>query len=215
MESTMNERLAGLLSPLTDWLQSQPEAERIEALNTIKQALHGLSPFHQEPVDCVLWIRAEALRENSYNPNVMAAAERKLLVHSLIQDGYTQPVVATPASDETLNLVDGAHRFRVGVKNKTLSARLRGYIPVVLLQTDQASREDNMASTVRHNRARGKHQIPAMSALVLELSHYGWDDEHIAKELGMEQDEVLRLKQTAGLKEMFADRRFSEAWTVE
>ena len=215
MESHMNETLAGLLSPLTAWLESQPEAERIEALNAIKQVLHALSPFHQEPVDCVLWVKAQKLKENSYNPNVMAVAERRLLVHSLIQDGYTQPVVATLARNETLDLVDGAHRFRAGVKDTTLSNRLRGYIPVVLLQADRTSREDNMASTVRHNRARGKHQIPAMSALVLELSHHGWDDAQIAQELGMEQDEVLRLKQTAGLKEMFADRRYSEAWTVE
>lgn len=215
MASDMNKTLADLLSPLTAWLENQPEAECIEALNAIRQALHAVSPFHQEPVDCVLWIKNTQLKENAYNPNVMAAAERKLLAHSLIQDGYTQPVVATPARDETLNLVDGAHRFRAGVKDKTLVNRLHGYIPVVLLQGEQTSREDNMATTVRHNRARGKHQIPAMSALVLELTHHGWDDAQIAHELGMEPDEVLRLKQTAGLKEMFADRRYSEAWTVE
>lgn len=215
MASDMNDTLAALLSPLTEWLQRQPEVKRIDALNTIKKALHAVSPFQQEPVDCVLWIKTTRLNENNYNPNVMAATERKLLVHSLIQDGYTQPVVATPGAEDALNLVDGAHRFRAGIKDRTLSSRLRGYVPVVLLKAEQASRGDNMASTVPHNRARGKHQVPAMSALVMELSHYGWDDGRIARELGMEPDEVLRLKQTAGLKEMFASRKYSEAWTVD
>ncbi|MDA3131574.1 ParB N-terminal domain-containing protein [Atlantibacter subterraneus] len=215
MASTMTPALADLLAPLTEWLKGLSEEKRIDALNQIKRHLHTLSPFKQEPVDCVVWIKATQLKENNYNPNVMAAAERKLLAHSLIKDGYTQPVVVTPSPEETLNLVDGAHRFRAGLKDRTLVARLRGYMPVVFLPADRGGREANIASTVRHNRARGKHQVPAMSELVLELCHYGWTDEQIAKELGMEPDEVLRLKQTAGLKEMFADRKYSEAWTVD
>ncbi len=145
----------------------------------------------------------------------MAATERKLLIRSLIQDGYTQPVVAISTVENSLNLVDGANRFRAGIKDRTLAERLNGYIPVVLLQKDATERDASIASTVRHNRARGKHQVPAMSDLVQELVRYGWDDERIAKELGMEADEVLRLKQTAGLKDMFAHRHFSQAWTVE
>lgn len=215
MDDHLTSTLADLLAPLESWLNSLPTASRIDALNHIKKALHNLSPFQKEPVDCVLWLKSTQLNENNYNPNVMAVAERKLLVHSLIHDGFTQPVVATGVTGKAINLVDGAHRFRAGVKDKTLAKRLDGYIPVVFLQTDEVNREANIASTVRHNRARGKHHVPAMSSLIQELAHHGWDDEHIAKELGMEADEVLRLKQTSGLKEMFADRKYSEAWTVE
>ncbi|MDU1952363.1 ParB N-terminal domain-containing protein [Atlantibacter hermannii] len=215
MASDLSFPLSDLLSPLTTWLKSLPEEARIDALNQIKEALHALSPFSHQPVDCVKWVKSSLLKENNYNPNVMATAERKLLLHSLLQDGYTQPVVATPQQGNALSLVDGAHRFRAAVKDKTLAKRLGGYIPVVVLTRPDAGRDANIASTVRHNRARGKHQIPAMSALVQELSRYGWDDKHIAEQLGMEPDEVLRLKQTAGLKEMFADRQYSQAWTVE
>ncbi len=215
MECDMSVPLSGLLSPLLDWIEALPEDARIDALNQIRKALHTLSPFQDQPIDCVLWIKSTQLQENNYNPNVMAAAERKLLVHSLIHDGYTQPVVATPHKENTLNLVDGAHRFRAGKKDKTLAARLRGYMPVVLLNREATDRDANIASTVRHNRARGKHEIPAMSSLIQELSRHGWDDAYIAEELGMEAEEVLRLKQTAGLKEMFADRHFSQAWTVD
>lgn len=215
MASDISFPLADLLSPLTGWLKSLPDEARIEALNQIKKTLHALSPFNSQPVDCVIWVKSSQLKENNYNPNVMAAAERKLLLHSLIQDGYTQPVVATAREENELNLVDGAHRFRAGIKDKTLADRLGGYMPVVVLNKESAGRDANIASTVRHNRARGKHQIPAMSSLIQELSRHGWDDARIAEQLGMEPDEVLRLKQTAGLKEMFADRHYSQAWTVE
>lgn len=205
----------GNLSDLIDELKAMPEDERIEALNHIRLALHEISPFRDEPVDCVLWVRADEVQANDYNPNVVAPPEMKLLVHSIEADGYTQPVVTYPREDGIHEVVDGFHRSRVGKEHKQVRARVRGYLPVTSIRGDRTDRENRIASTIRHNRARGRHQVDNMSEIVVELSRRNWSNEKIGRELGMEPDEVLRLKQVSGLAEMFADRDFSQAWEID
>lgn len=187
--------------------------EAISVLNDIKRALHAVSPMKDEPVDCVVWIPGAAIEANDYNPNVVAPPEMKLLALSITEDGYTQPIVAFP-EDGGFEVVDGFHRHRVGRENKTVSQRVRGYLPITEIRPDREGRSDRIASTIRHNRARGKHQVAQMSEIVQELSRRNWSDAKIGRELGMDADEVLRLKQISGLAELFADREFSEAWEV-
>ena len=200
---------------LAEELGALPDLERVEAINEIKRALHAVSPLREEPVDCVLWVPAETVEANDYNPNKVAPPEMRLLEHSIREDGYTQPVVTWQQDDGTREVVDGFHRCRVGRECKEVRKRTLGLLPVTTINTERASRPDRISATIRHNRARGKHQVAAMSEIVVELSRRNWSDERIGKELGMEPDEVLRLKQISGLAEMFADREFSEAWEIE
>ncbi len=197
-----------------DGIALLPDEEKIEAINAIKRALHEISPFKDEPVDCVLWVSAETVEANDYNPNKVAPPEMKLLEHSIKSDGYTQPVVTWQVNGHR-EVIDGFHRNRVGRESKAVKKRTRGYLPVVTINQDRADRNDRVAATIRHNRARGKHQIQAMSEIVVDLKRRNWSDERIGKELGMDADEVLRLAQISGLAELFADREFSEAWEVE
>lgn len=202
------------LSRLIDELRTLPEDERIEAINQVKLALHDISPFKDDPVDCVLWVPADTIQANDYNPNVVASPEMKLLTLSIESDGFTQPIVTYPINGHR-EVVDGFHRNRVGKEHKGIRARTRGYLPVTTIRADREDRENRIAATIRHNRARGKHQVDNMSEIVVELSRRNWSDEKIGRELGMEPDEVLRLKQISGLAEAFADREFSEAWEIE
>jgi ParB-like chromosome segregation protein Spo0J len=189
--------------------------ERIAALNELRLELHKYSPFCDEPVDCVLWIPAEEIGANDYNPNSVAPPEMKLLDISVSEDGYTMPVVTWLDEDGRREVVDGFHRRRVGLESKVVRKRTQGYLPVTTVNGDRTDRGDRMAATIRHNRARGKHQVAAMSDIVVELKRRKWSDERIGRELGMEPDEVLRLAQISGLAEMFSDREFSEAWEIE
>lgn len=200
--------LANELAPL-------PPLERVEVINEIKRALHAVSPLREEPVDCVLWVPAEMVEANDYNPNKVAPPEMRLLEHSIREDGYTQPVVTWLVDgNESREVVDGFHRCRVGRECKDIRKRTLGLLPVTTINADREARPDRISATIRHNRARGKHQVQAMSEIVVELSRRNWSDEKIGRELGMEPDEVLRLKQISGLAEMFADREFSEAWEI-
>jgi len=192
-------------------LAALPFPQLVVALNRVRRALHEVSPFRAEPVDCVEWVPAETVRANDYNPNTVAPPEMRLLELSVAADGYTQPVVTFREGDDR-ETVDGFHRGRVGRESKAVRERTRGYLPVVQINADRGTRSDRIAATVRHNRARGVHGVEAMAALVADLAKRGWNDDRISKELGMSADEVLRLKQTTGLAELFADREFSEAW---
>lgn len=159
----------------------------------------------KHPVSKVQWINAEQIKANDYNPNKVAPPEMALLEISIKADGFTQPIV-TWKTDEGYEVIDGFHRHLVGKKLGLT------HLPCVVVNDDSTDRNDRIASTIRHNRARGKHQISAMSDIVVELSRRNWKDEKIARELGMDADEVLRLKQITGLAELFADQEFSEAW---
>lgn len=190
-------------------------ADKVEAMNLIKVALHEQSPFRGEPVDCVRWVKSDAVIANAYNPNAVAPPEMLLLETSILADGYTQPIVVNPEDGGAYVVVDGFHRSRVGKESAEVRARVMEYLPVVQIRPEQTGVEDRMASTIRHNRARGKHGVEAMSGIVEYLAKKGWDDRKIGKELGMEPDEVLRLKQITGLAELFAREEFSEAWDVD
>lgn len=185
--------------------------DRVEAINAIRERLHELSPFSGEPVDFVRWVKSETVRANDYNPNSVAPPEMQLLRLSIAEDGYTQPIVTNLEEDVRI-VIDGFHRNRVGKECDDIRQRVRGYLPVVQIRSSQNSRENRMAATIRHNRARGKHQVDAMTAIVLDLKRRNWSSEKIGKELGMDPDEVLRLSQIGGLADAFMDREFSEAW---
>lgn len=188
--------------------------EKVETINQIKLLLNQHSPFKNEPVDCVLWLSIDKVLANDYNPNSVAPPEMKLLEHSISEDGYTQPIVAW-GHDGIYEVVDGFHRNRVGRECPEIAERIHGYLPLSVINQDREDRGDRIASTIRHNRARGKHKIEAMSDIVLELKRRGWTDKKIGNELGMDPDEVLRLTQITGLAEMFADKEFSEAWDID
>lgn len=192
-------------------LQRLEDGDRVETLNAIHRELHKYSPFSSEPVDCIQWIRADLVTANDYNPNSVAPPEMRLLEHSIGQDGYTQPIVAWQR-DGLYEVVDGFHRNRVGKECESVRSRVRGYLPLAIINTDRLDRGDRIAATIRHNRARGKHKVDAMSDIVVELKRRNWSDDKIGRELGMDPDEVLRLCQITGLAEAFKDHSFSAAW---
>lgn len=188
--------------------------EKIKTITEIKEMLKKISPFANEPVDFVQWVKEELVIANDYNPNTVAPPEMELLHTSIQEDGYTQPIVVYQ-HDGIYEVVDGFHRNRVGKEYKDIHDRIHGYLPVTIINDDRHEKADRIASTIRHNRARGKHRVEAMSDIVIELKRRNWSDAKIAKELGMDADEVLRLTQITGLAEMFADKDFSEAWEVD
>lgn len=145
----------------------------------------------------------------------MAPPEKRLLTKSLEADGFTQPIVVIEKNNNTYEIIDGFHRHLLSQSKASLKKRFHGYLPVTQLENSDHSPLSRMAATIRHNRARGRHQIGAMSDIVRELSQLGWEDEKIGQELGMDADEILRLKQINGLCEMFGNRQFSQAWTVK
>jgi len=185
--------------------------DKVDVINRIKLLLHNSSPMNTEPVDCVLWVKNQSVFANDYNPNSVAPPEMVLLEHSITEDGYTQPIV-TFKTEEGREVVDGFHRHRVGKESVIIQSRVHGYLPVVTINESRTDKGDRMASTIRHNRARGKHKVESMSGIVMELKRRNWSDEKIARELGMDADEVLRLAQITGLAEMFKDHEFSQAW---
>lgn len=184
---------------------------KVDMLNKVRFALHEVSPLKSEPVDFVMWQKAESVIANDYNPNNVAPPEMELLRLSIGHDGYTQPCVCWQ-KDNIIEVVDGFHRTKVCREFEDVKNRVHGYLPITIIKDDCTGRSDRIASTIRHNRARGKHAVSGMSDIVLELKRRNWSDEKIGKELGMDPDEVLRLTQITGLAEMFKDREFSKAW---
>lgn len=202
------------MNDVIERIASLPLDEKVEAINELKAALKAISPFQDEPVDCVQWVKEDLVIANDYNPNSVAPPEMELLHTSIQEDGYTQPIVVF-FHDGIYEVVDGFHRNRVGKEYDDIKERIHGYLPVTVINDDRHDKADRIASTIRHNRARGKHQVEKMSDIVIDLKRRNWSDEKIGRELGMDADEVLRLTQITGLAEMFADQEFSEAWEVD
>lgn len=200
-----------MATQICDKLKALELPDAVDALNRVRILLHEASPFSSEPVDLVLWVKNDGVIANDYNPNSVAPPEMRLLEKSIEADGYTQPIVSWPR-DGIHEVVDGFHRHRVGKESEVVQKRVKGYLPLTEIRSSQASREDRMASTIRHNRARGKHAVTAMSDIVVELKRRNWSDEKIARELGMDQDEILRLCQITGLADLFSDTEFSASW---
>lgn len=215
LETPMDKNLVDACASLFTGLDELALNERVETINAIRLELAKYSPFHTEPVDCVRWVSSDAVHANDYNPNAVAPPEMKLLEISITQDGYTQPIVTWADDDSSFEVIDGFHRHRVGKESEAVGKRIHGYLPIVVANATRADRGDRIAATIRHNRARGKHQVDAMSDIVVELKRRNWSDEKIAIELGMDPDEVLRLCQITGLAELFSDKQFSASWDVE
>lgn len=202
-------------SDIINHLNSLNEDDKVSEINKLKIMLHEISPFKNEPVDCVLWVKNNLVHQNDYNPNSVAPPEMELLRLSISNDGYTQPIVSMPDDDGGYEVIDGFHRHRVGKECKDIQARVHGYLPLVRIRKTQEDKTDRMASTIRHNRARGVHKVESMAEIVVELKRRFWNDDKIAKELGMDSDEVLRLTQVTGLAALFQDKEFSEAWEAD
>jgi len=206
----MNELLKNEITKIN----ALPLQEKVECLNELKLALHEISPFKNEPVDCVIWVQGEKVIANDYNPNKVAPPEMELLKVSILADGYTQPIVTFP-ENQGYTVIDGFHRNRVGKEDEEVKKRINGYLPITVIRISQEDKADRIASTIRHNRARGKHQVLGMSEIVLELKRRNWSDNKIAKNLGMDADEILRLTQIGGLRDMFTNQEFSFSWEAD
>lgn len=213
------EKTQSVVEKIKQLIQSEltglPIDELVESINEIRQATHDISPFKTEPVDFVRWVKNPLVHANDYNPNSVAPPEMELLRHSIAADGYTQPIVSMPDGVGAFEVIDGFHRHRVGKECEDIQSRVHGYLPLVQIRLSQHDKNDRMAATIRHNRARGAHKVDSMADIVVELKRRFWSDEKIAKELGMEPDEVLRLTQVTGLAGLFSDREFSEAWEAD
>ena len=197
-------------------LENECLQNKVKFINELRYYIHLLSPFKNEPIDYVKWEISENVIANDYNPNKVAPPEMELLEVSILNDGYTQPIVTWNNYEKNkTEVIDGFHRNRVGKESKIVNERIKGYLPVVDIRKEQSGKNDRIASTIRHNRARGKHQVDAMSEIVIELKNRNWSNKRIAKQLGMDEEEVLRLCQISGLEHLFNDKDFSKAWVSE
>lgn len=164
----------------------------------------------KSPVYNVKSIPIEKIQANTYNPNHVAPPEMKLLYQSIKEDGYTMPIVCYYIADvDKYEIVDGYHRYTVMLTHKDIYERENGCLPVVVIDKDISNR---MSSTIRHNRARGSHSIELMTNIVAELVESGMSDAWIMKSIGMDAEELLRLKQISGLASLFSDKEFSNSW---
>ena len=162
----------------------------------------------KSPVYNIVAIPIEDIQANSYNPNHVAPPEMKLLYESIKEDGYTMPIVVYPLGNGKYEIVDGYHRYTTMLLHRDIYEREGGKLPCSIIDKDKSNR---MASTIRHNRARGNHSIELMMNIVSELKKAGMSDAWIMKEIGMDADELLRFKQLSGLAELFSNREFSKA----
>ena len=166
----------------------------------------------KHPVSTVKWVPLEQVEPNDYNPNSVARIEMGLLLTSILHDGYTQPVVTIYDADrDKYVIVDGFHRYFVMLSNEEVRASTGGLLPVVVIDKTISER---MASTVRHNRARGKHSVQGMSSMVFKMLDDGMTDAQVCNELGMEPEELLRLKHITGFSKLFADREYNKSWVT-
>ena len=184
--------------------------DKIAFIEGLRKMLHELSPLKSQPIDLVRWVPIEKVEANSYNPNSVAKVEMQLLAISILHDGYTQPIVTIyDAERDMYVIVDGFHRYFTCKSNSDIRERNQGMLPVVVIDKDI---NDRMASTVRHNRARGKHSIKGMSDMVFSMLDNGWADEDICNELGMEAEELLKLKYITGFAKLFEKTEYNKAW---
>jgi ParB-like chromosome segregation protein Spo0J len=183
---------------------------KLDFIQQARTVLAELSPMKHQPVDNVRWVLLEKVRPNDYNPNTVASMEMRLLYTSIQHDGLTQPIVTVydPQTDEYI-VVDGFHRYFVTKNNADLRERQNGLLPIVVIDKPV---NDRMASTIRHNRARGKHSVAGMASMVFQMLDNGWQDEAICNELGMEAEELLRLKHITGFSKLFKDVEYRKSW---
>lgn len=206
-------KLLDIKKHLRQQLSGLSPQERIDAINKIKEVLNDCSPLSEQPVDKVIWVNVDDVEANDYNPNSVAGQEMSLLHTSIKHDGYTQPVVTIYDKEkQKYIIVDGFHRYFTTKTNEDIRDANFGKLPIVVLEKNINER---MAATVRHNRARGKHSVGGMSSMVFNMLDNGWKDEDICNHLGMQADELLRLKHITGFSKLFADAEYSKAWTTK
>tara|TARA_Y100001938_G_scaffold149518_1_gene236619 strand:- start:372 stop:1052 length:681 start_codon:yes stop_codon:yes gene_type:complete len=192
----------------------QNSKDKITFLNNIRRFIHEeLSLLSTQPVDFIQWVSIDDVEPNDYNPNSVAQKEMGLLYRSIKHDGYTQPVV-TIYDDERKKyiIVDGFHRYFTCKENEDIKERNNGMLPIVVIKKDINER---MAATIRHNRARGEHSIKGMSNMVFNMMQNGWEDNEICNHLGMEAEEILRLKHITGFSKLFKDVEYKKAWETK
>lgn len=191
----------------------EKSVNKTQFLNELKDWLYRELSVVKQPIDNVQWVPIDKVEPNDYNPNSVAKVEMGLLYTSISHDGYTQPIVTIydPEKDKYV-IVDGFHRYFTCKNNKDIYERNQGRLPIVVIEKDI---NDRMASTVRHNRARGKHSVAGMSSMVFKMLDNGWKDEDICKELGMEPEELIRLKHITGFSKLFKDSEYKRSWETK
>ena len=191
------------------WQEALSEALQAgTSIQEIRDWLHEHGDHSSSPVDVVRWVSVERVRANNYNPNKVAPPEMKLLKLSIQEDGFTQPVVTVRDGDNFV-VVDGFHRYSLARDDDEIREAHSGEVPIVVID---APLEHRMASTVRHNRARGNHGVTGMSGLVLGMLEEGMEDAEICHELGMEPEELIRLKHITGFSKLFENTEYAKEW---
>ena len=182
-------------------------------INELREYIHKELSIVKQPVDFVRWVPINMVQPNDYNPNSVAKVEMGLLYKSIKHDGYTQPIVTI--YDEEVNkyvIVDGFHRYFTSLHNKDIADRNKGLVPIVVIDKDKNER---MAATVRHNRARGSHSVTGMSSMVFDMLDNGWSEEDVCNHLGMESEEMLKLKHITGFSKLFENQEYKKAWETK
>ena len=187
--------------------------DKFEFINELREFIHKDISETKQPIDLVRWIPVEEVEPNDYNPNSVAKIEMGLLYKSIKHDGYTQPIVTIyDPEKEKYVIVDGFHRYFTCKTNKDIYNKNKGLLPCVVIEKDINER---MSATVRHNRARGEHSISGMSSMVFQMLENGWSDEEICNNLGMEPEEILKLKHITGFSKLFKDQEYNKAWKTK
>lgn len=203
--------MSALEKQITDIINSAKNKD--EAIAEIRTVCHKLAENNSQPIDNVRWVPIEKVTPNDYNPNSVAKKEMQLLYISIKEDGYTQPVVTIYDEEkDKYVIVDGFHRYFVCKTQKDIQERNHGKLPVVVIDKNINER---MASTVRHNRARGSHSVTGMSKLVYEMLKNGMNESEICKEMGMEKEEVIKLKYVTGFAKVFENVEYNHSWKTE
>ncbi|MFV0487864.1 MAG: IbrB-like domain-containing protein [Vibrio fluvialis] len=201
------QHLASTLNALD--IENMVLSERIALFNQLSEFAAQVVPFKHPALDVRL-VKSQLVVDNDYNPNKVAPPEFKLLRHSILKDGLTMPVVTgRQKGNDDLVIIDGYHRSQLMKYDSEIQSSLQGYMPVVILNK---TIDERMSSSVRHNMARGAHQVELTAQLVMKLKGLDWSNDDIGRELGMDSDEVLRMQQVTGLAAAFKDDAFSLAW---
>lgn len=187
--------------------------DKIKFINDLKEFIHKEISEIKQPIDFVRWIPIEKVSPNDYNPNSVAKIEMGLLYKSIKHDGYTQPIVTIYDKEkDKYVIVDGFHRYFTCKTNKDIYERNKGHLPCVVIEKDINER---MAATVRHNRARGEHSVAGMGNMVFEMLENGWSETEICNHLGMEPEEILKLKHITGFSRLFENVNYQQSWETK
>ena len=186
-------------------------ANRDEGVSIVNSYLNNADV--RNPVSRVRWVDIRKVEANDYNPNAVARNEMKLLLKSVTEDGYTQPIVTIydKARDKYV-IVDGFHRYMISRLNKKLLESNGGKVPIVVIDKNINQR---MASTIRHNRARGKHSVNGMASIIFSMLENGWSDKEVCNEIGLSPEELVKLKYVTGFAKLFENAEYSQAWEAK